>query len=81
MTLRACARAWALCAALGLLAGCADTPSAGGDASGPLYKRSSGNSSNSGSSGPQGNAVTDVGGGSSGVTVYGEIDVGVGRRR
>ena len=77
MTLRACARAWALCAALGLLAGCAGTPSAGGDASGPLYKRSSGNSS----SGPQGNAVTDVGGGSSGVTVYGEIDVGVGRRR
>ncbi len=30
---------------------------------------------------PQGNAVTDVGGGSSGVTVYGEIDLGVGRRR
>lgn len=57
MTAQACARAWALCAALGLLAGCAGTPSAGGDASGPLYKRSSG------------------------VTVYGEIDVGVGRRR
>ena len=71
MTPLACARAWALCAALGLLAGCAGTPSAGGDASGPLYKRSSG---------PQGNAVTDVGG-SSGVTVYGEIDLGVGRRR
>ena len=75
MTPLACARAWALCAALGLLAGCAGTPSAGGDASGPLYKRSSG------SGGPQGNAVTDVGGGSSGVTVYGEIDLGVGRRR
>ena len=72
----ACARAWALCAALGLLAGCVGTPSAGGDASGPLYKRSAGSSS-----GPQGNAVTDMGGGSSGVTVYGEIDVGVGRRR
>ena len=71
---RTYARAWALCAALGLglLAGCAGTPSAGGDASGPLYKRSSG---------AQGNAVTDVGGGSSGVTVYGEIDLGVGRRR
>jgi hypothetical protein len=55
-----------------LLAGCAGTAPAGGDASGPLYKRSSG---------PQGNAVTDVGGGSSGVTVYGEIDLGVGRRR
>ena len=27
--------------------------------------------------GPKGNAVTDVGGGSSGVTVYGEIDLGV----
>ena len=78
MTAQACARAWLLCAALGLLAGCAGTPSAGGDASGPLYKRSSGSNS---SSGPQGNAVTDVGGGSSGVTVYGEIDVGVGRRR
>ena len=75
MTPLACARAWALCAALALLAGCAGTPSAGGDASGPLYKRSGG------SSGPQGNAVTDVGGGSSGVTVYGEIDLGVGRRR
>ena len=72
MTPLACARAWALCAALGLLAGCAGTPSAGGDASGPLYKRSSG---------PQGNAVTDVGGGGSGITVYGEIDLGVGRRR
>lgn len=72
MTPLACARAWALCAALGLLAGCAGTPSAGGDASGPLYKHSSG---------LQGNAVTDVGGGSSGVTVYGEIDLGVGRRR
>jgi hypothetical protein len=78
MMARACAptsaRAWALCTALGmgLLAGCAGTPWAGGDAPGPLYKRSSG---------PQGNAVTDVGGGSSGVTVYGEIDVGVGRRR
>ena len=72
MTPLACARAWALCAALALLAGCAGTPSAGGDASGPLYKRNSG---------PQGNAVTDVGGGSSGVTVYGEIDLGVGRRR
>lgn len=69
---RASVRALALCAALGLLAGCAGTPSAGGDASGPLYKRSSG---------AQGNAVTDVGGGSSGVTVYGEIDLGVGRRR
>ncbi len=75
MTAQACARVWALCAALGLLAGCAGTHSAGGDASGPLYKRSSGGS------GPQGNAVMDVGGGSSGVTVYGEIDVGVGRRR
>lgn len=72
MTPLACARAWALCAALGLLAGCAGTPSAGGDASGPLYKRSSG---------AQGNTVTDVGGSSSGVTVYGEIDLGVGRRR
>ena len=72
MTPLACARAWALCAALGLLAGCAGTPSAGGDASGPLYKRSSG---------AQGNAVTDVGGGSSGITVYGEIDLGAGRRR
>ncbi len=72
MTPLACARAWALCAALGLLAGCAGTAPAGGDASGPLYKRSSG---------LQGNAVTDVGGGSSGVTVYGEIDLGVGRRR
>ena len=78
MTPLACARAWALCAALGLLAGCAGTPPAGGDASGPLYKRSRGSSGNSG---PQGNAVTDVGGGSSGVTVYGEIDLGVGRRR
>ena len=77
----ACARAWALCAALGLLAGCAGTAPAGGDASGPLYKRSSGSSGSNGSSGPQGNAVTDVGGGSSGVTVYGEIDLGVGRRR
>ncbi len=75
MTPLACARALALCAALGLLAGCAGTAPAGGDASGPLYKRSSV------STGPQGNAVTDVGGGSSGVTVYGEIDVGVGRRR
>ena len=72
MTPLACARAWALCAALGLLAGCAGAPSAGGDASGPLYKRSSV---------PQGNAVKDVGGGSSGITVYGEIDLGVGRRR
>ena len=71
----ACARAWALCAALGLLAGCAGTAPAGGDASGPLYKRSSG------STGPRGNAVTDVGGGGSGITVYGEIDLGVGRRR
>ncbi|HRM64038.1 MAG TPA: hypothetical protein PLZ14_08965 [Acidovorax temperans] len=78
MTPLACARAWALCAALGLLAGCAGTAPAGGDASGPLYKRSSGSN---GSSGPQGNAVMDVGGGSSGVTVYGEIDLGVGRRR
>jgi hypothetical protein len=73
---RTYARAWALCAALGLglglLAGCAGTPPARGDASGPLYKRSSG---------PQGNAVTDEGGGSSGVTVYGEIDLGVSRRR
>ncbi|AYM94899.1 hypothetical protein EAG14_00840 [Acidovorax sp. 1608163] len=76
MTAQACARVWALCAALGLLAGCAGTPAAGGDAPGPLYKRSAGSSS-----GPQGNAVTDMGGGSSGVTVYGEIDVGVGRRR
>ena len=74
MTPLACARAWALCAALGLLAGCAGTAPAGGDASGPLYKRSSG------STGPQGNAVMDVGGGS-GITVYGEIDLGVGRRR
>ena len=72
MTPLACARAWTLGAALALLAGCAGTPSAGGDASGPLYKRSSG---------PQGNAVTDVGGGGSGITVYGEIDLGVGRRR
>ena len=72
MTPLACERARALCAALGLLAGCADTPRAGGDDSGPLYKRSSG---------AQGNAVTDVGGSSSGVTVYGEIDLGVGRRR
>ena len=71
MTPLACARAWALCAALALLAGCAGTAPAGGDASGPLYKRSSG---------AQGNAVTDVGS-SSGVTVYGEIDLGVGRRR
>ena len=75
MTPLACARAWALCAALALLAGCAGTAPTGGDASGPLYKRSSG------STGPQGNAVMDVGGGSSGVTVYGEIDLGVGRRR
>ncbi len=75
MTPLACARAWALCAALALLAGCAGTAPAGGDASGPLCKRSSG------STGPQSNAVTDVGGGSSGVTVYGEIDLGVGRRR
>ncbi len=82
MTPLACARAnargWALCAALALLAGCAGKAPAGGDASGPLYKRSSGSN---GSSGPQGNAVMDVGGGSSGVTVYGEIDLGVGRRR
>ena len=68
----ACARAWALCAALGLLAGCAGTAPAGGDASGPLYKRSSG---------LQGNAVTDVVGGRSGVPVSGAIDLGVGRRR